>query len=257
MVDESKSLRLALLVDAENVSADALPYILEKAATLGDVNVKRAFGDFHSEHMKPWVEAASKTGVVERVVRRKAKGKNASDIALVIEAMDLLHSRRFDGFCIVSSDGDFTDLAQRIIGEGCKAYVIGEQKTPKCMRDACTDFIDLTKLQPLHPETAKILAKPAPSVSPVPKNPGKQAQKVTAKWEPVVSETRSLSKGKGWVAVAELGTRLGQGNLKLKAKDFGYASWPTVFKNNQDIFEVQPATGRPKEIKIKEQAQVA
>ena len=141
MPNEARPNRLAVLIDADNTSSKIADGLFEEIATIGEASVRRIYGDFASPHMKAWNELLARYAIVPQQQFAYVKGKNASDITLVIDAMDLLHSGRFDGFCLVSSDSDFTRLASRIREEGLYVYGLGEQKTPESFRQACTRFI--------------------------------------------------------------------------------------------------------------------
>src|SRR3954470_22331450 len=130
MPPESRSPRLAVLIDADNASARIAQGLFEEIAKLGEASVRRIYGDFSDAHLKSWTGILSTHAIMPHQNFAYTSGKNASDIALVIDAMDLLHSGRFDGFCLVSSDSDFTRLAARIREQGVDVYGFGEQKTP-------------------------------------------------------------------------------------------------------------------------------
>ena len=123
--------RLAVLIDAENAQANLIPEIMAEIARLGIASVKRAYGDFTSSHLAKWKDVLIEHSIQGVQQFYLTTNKNAADIALVIDAMDLLHSRRFEGFCIVTSDSDFTRLATRIREEGLVVYGIGARKTPR------------------------------------------------------------------------------------------------------------------------------
>ncbi len=137
---------LAVLIDADNTSAKWAKAIFEEIATLGEASVRRIYGDFSSSQMKGWSARQADFGIVPHHQPANTVGKNASDIALVIDAMDLMHSARFDGFVLVSSDSDFTRLASRIREQGLDVYGIGQQKTPDAFRKACKRFIYIENL---------------------------------------------------------------------------------------------------------------
>jgi hypothetical protein len=141
MPAESRSPRLAVLIDADNASAKIADGLFEEIAKLGEASVRRIYGDFSHDRSKGWADILSKHAIVPQQQFANTTGKNASDIALVIDAMDLLHSGRFDGFCLVSSDSDFTRLAARIREQGIDVYGFGEQKTPESFRQACLRFV--------------------------------------------------------------------------------------------------------------------
>ncbi len=137
---------LAVLIDADNTSPKFTQAIFDEIATLGEASVRRCYGDFSSQQMAGWNKVQAEFGLVPHHQPANTVGKNASDIALVIDAMDLLHSGRFDGFVLVSSDSDFTRLASRIREQGLDVYGMGQMKTPAAFRKACKRFIFLENL---------------------------------------------------------------------------------------------------------------
>jgi len=140
--------RLAILIDAENASPRATAAIFEEIATIGEASVRRIYGDFSSPRLKGWSEVLATYAIIPQQNFANTVGKNASDIALVIDAMDLLHSSKFDGFCLISSDSDFTRLAARIREQGLDVYGFGEKKTPESFRRACKRFVYTENLLP-------------------------------------------------------------------------------------------------------------
>jgi hypothetical protein len=151
---------LAVLIDADNTSPRHAQAIFEEIATLGEASVRRCYGDFSSQRMSGWSDKVASLGLVPHHQPANTVGKNASDIALVIDAMDLLHSGRFDGFVLVSSDSDFTRLASRIREHGLAVYGIGEKKTPDAFRQACKRFIYVENLGSDEAGTPAARAKP-------------------------------------------------------------------------------------------------
>jgi len=133
--------RLAILIDADNASPRMAAAIFQEIATIGEASVRRIYGDFSGSRLKGWSEVLATYAIIPHQNFANTVGKNASDITLVIDAMDLLHSGRFDAFCLVSSDSDFTRLAARIREQGLDVYGFGEQKTPESFRRACKRFI--------------------------------------------------------------------------------------------------------------------
>ena len=150
---------LAVLIDADNTSPKYTKAIFDEIAGLGEASVRRCYGDFSSQQMAGWNRVQAEFGLVPHHSPANTVGKNASDIALVIDAMDLMHTGRFDGFVLVSSDSDFTRLASRIREQGLDVYGMGMQKTPDAFRKACKRFIFLENLDGA-PEKASG-AKPA------------------------------------------------------------------------------------------------
>jgi uncharacterized LabA/DUF88 family protein len=141
MPAEPRSPRLAVLIDADNTSAKIADGLFEEIAQIGEASVRRIYGDFSGTQLNSWAKILSKHAIVAQQQFAYTTGKNASDITLVIDAMDLLHSGRFDGFCLVSSDSDFTRLASRIREQGVDVFGFGEQKTPESFRQACRRFV--------------------------------------------------------------------------------------------------------------------
>ena len=122
MPSEIRSSRLAVLIDADNASAKIVDGLFEEIAKIGEASVRRIYGDFSNPRSKGWADTLSKYAIIPQQQFAYTTGKNASDITLVIDAMDLLHSGRFDGFCLVSSDSDFTRLAARIREQGVDVF---------------------------------------------------------------------------------------------------------------------------------------
>jgi len=141
-----RSPRLAVLIDADNTSAKVAEGLFLEIAKLGEASVRRIYGDFAEGRMKAWAEVLARHAIVPHQNFAYTQGKNSADIALVIDAMDLLHSGRFDGFVLVSSDSDFTRLASRIREQGLDVYGIGKQTTPEAFRKACKRFIFVENL---------------------------------------------------------------------------------------------------------------
>jgi hypothetical protein len=134
------TVRLAVLIDADNASINAIGDILAEVSKLGTASVKRAYGDFTSSNLQSWGKILAEHAIQPIQQYRNTIGKNASDAALIIDAMDLLHTRHLEGFCLVSSDSDFTRLATRIKEDGLPVYGFGEQKTPNSFVKACSRF---------------------------------------------------------------------------------------------------------------------
>lgn len=137
---------LAVLIDADNIPADHAEPILKEIASVGEPALRRVYGDWSSGRLTKWSAKIRDLGLVAYQETANTRGKNASDIGLVIDAMDILHTGRFDGFVIVSSDSDFTRLASRIREEGLEVIGIGEAKSPISLRNVCNRFILIENL---------------------------------------------------------------------------------------------------------------
>lgn len=138
--------QFALLIDADNVDKQTITPIIEEVTRHGRIAVRRIYGDFTTPNLAGWKDKLAEHGIHPVQQYRNTTGKNASDSALIIDAMDLLHSRRFDGFCLVSSDSDFTRLATRIREDGLTVFGFGEKKAPKAFVNACERYIYVENL---------------------------------------------------------------------------------------------------------------
>lgn len=143
---ENKVHKLAVLIDADNSSVHSISSILEEVAKYGIASVKRVYGDWSNPTLKGWYEVALKYGMSPVQQYAYTVGKNATDIAMVIDAMELLYSGTFDGFCFVSSDSDFTPLALKIREKGLFVHGFGKNSTPISFVSACDKFIDVKNL---------------------------------------------------------------------------------------------------------------
>jgi len=162
MAAVARSVKLAVLIDADNTSPNAVCFILAEIAKFGTASVKRAYGDWTSPGLNRW-----KTPLLENSIQPMQQfayttGKNSTDSVMIIDAMDLLYSKNFDGFCIVSSDSDFTRLASRIRESGLVVYGCGERKTPKVFIIACDRFIYVENLMPIT-EAMQLVGSDGPS----------------------------------------------------------------------------------------------
>lgn len=157
--------RLAVLIDADNAQASVIEGLLAEVAKYGLASVKRIYGDFTTQQQAQWKKVLLKHSISPVQQFAYTSGKNATDSALIIDAMDLMYTGRFDGMCLVSSDSDFTRLAQRLREEGLTVYGFGEHKTPDPFVQACDKFIYTEVLRAEAPEPAVAPAKPARKVA--------------------------------------------------------------------------------------------
>ncbi len=209
MASESRSPRLAVLIDADNASAKIADGLFEEISKIGEASVRRIYGDFSSTRSKAWADILSKHAIIPQQQFAYTTGKNASDITLVIDAMDLLHSRRFDGFCLVSSDSDFTRLAARIREEGVDVFGFGEQKTPESFRQACRRFIYTENLlAEVQVADSGKTAKPLQSLA--------HAKRILNK---VISEMESED---GWVTLGHVGSQLANLASDFDPRTYGF-----------------------------------
>lgn len=175
---------LAVLIDADNSSPRWAEAIFDEIASLGEASVRRIYGDFSRGQMSGWNERLPAMALVPHHQPANTFGKNSSDIALVIDAMDLLHTGRFDGFVLVSSDSDFTRLASRIREQGLDVYGIGERKTPDAFKKACKRFIFVENLiEAAEPKSADKRDSPVDAIPLI--NSAMQAVDPEQEWFPL------------------------------------------------------------------------
>ena len=158
--------RLAVLIDADNAQPGIVDELLAEVARYGTAHVKRAYGDWTGTSLKGWKDRLLAQSIQPVQQFAYTTGKNATDSAMVIDAMDLLYSGRFDGFCLVSSDSDFTRLASRLRESGLTVYGFGERKTPKAFVAACDKFIYIENLRTPAADPAAESTGAAPAAAP-------------------------------------------------------------------------------------------
>jgi hypothetical protein len=223
--------RFAILIDADNTSPQIAGGLFEEVAKFGEASVRRIYGDFSTPQLKSWADILQKYAIDPYQQYAYTKGKNASDIALVIDAMDLLHSGRFDGFCLVSSDSDFTRLASRLREQGADVYGFGTQRTPESFRQACRRFIYTENLLPetqaAAPDAPKRIKPLQPPSAAVPLLRKAMAQ--------VDSEG-------GWVSLGLIGQQLTNLVSDFDARSYGFKKLSELVRN-AGPFQVEKTTG--------------
>lgn len=246
MMAESRAPRLAVLIDADNVPAGYAEAIFEEIAALGEASVRRIYGDWSAARLGGWARKVAALGLVADQQFSNTKGKNASDIGLVIAAMDFLHSGLFDGFVLVSSDSDFTRLAARVREQGLDVYGIGEKKTPEAFRMACKRFIYVENLGAIvteDPARSPLRAEPAqPGLEvPSPEPPARSGTKeAPAKAIPlIIAAMRAIDPEGEWYSLGQIGQYITQGNPDFDTRTYGSAKLSDLIKKISR-FEVQP-----------------
>ena len=156
------SLNIALLIDGDNAQPDLLKFILAEAGRYGKVTIRRIYGDWTISNMKGWKEQINSHAIRPMQQFAYTRGKNSTDSAMIIDAMDILHKKLVDGFCLVSSDSDYAGIANRIREEGTFVMGIGRANTPEAFQKACEIFIYTENLNPKEIISAKEKAKPKP-----------------------------------------------------------------------------------------------
>ena len=145
-MSELDAKNIALLIDADNVNPKGIDSVLTVLAELGQVNIRRAYGNWAKDALKKWGDITNRYGIRPHQQFDLTRGKNATDMAMSIDAVDLLYQGKVDGFGIMSSDSDFTPLVTRLRQDGLPVYCFGDKKTPMALKTACTRFIDVDRL---------------------------------------------------------------------------------------------------------------
>ena len=232
MADENRLRRLAILIDADNTSPRVADGLFEEIAKFGEASVRRIYGDFSSPRLKSWIEILQKHAIDPYQQFAYTSGKNASDIALVIDAMDLLHTGRFDGFCLVSSDSDFTRLASRLREQGADVYGFGMQKTPESFRQACRRFIYTENLLP------------DAEVATLEEGPSRKALEPPRAAIPILNKAiAQLETEDGWVGLGVVGQRLANIASDFDSRTYGYRKLSDLVRKTGAFDMEQPKGG--------------
>jgi hypothetical protein len=227
---------LAVLIDADNVLARHAEAILKEISTIGEPALRRVYGDWSSSQLAGWKSAARDLGLVMHQQSANTKGKNASDIGLVIDAMDILHQGKFDGFVLVSSDSDFTRLASRIREEGLDVVGIGEAKTPESLRKVCNRFILIENITGEATPEAKptTRAEPAAKAEPAPvKRPETEAIPLIRK------AMTSIDPDGEWFSLGQIGQYMVRADPDFDPRTYGSARLSDLVKRLTKRFEVR------------------
>jgi uncharacterized LabA/DUF88 family protein len=217
--------RLAVLIDSDNTTASLTTELLEEIATYGTPTVKRAYGDWTTPHLAGWKDELLRHAIQPIQQFSYTRGKNSTDSALIIDAMDLLYAGNLEGFVIVSSDSDFTRLATRLRESGMTVYGLGHRKTPNPFVAACDRFIYLDLLK------AQVDEKPAPP----------------RKLKPILETAiRSTAKDDGWSHLGEVGSFLVKSNTAFDPRDYGHTKLGELVRAVPyvEVRDVPGATGQ-------------
>ena len=221
----SETARLAVLIDADNASASVLKELLEEIAKFGTASVKRAYGDWTTQNLVGWKEHLHRHAIQPIQQFSYTVKKNSTDSALIIDAMDLLYAGNVDGFCLVSSDSDFTRLATRIREAGKVVYGLGEKKTPEAFRAACTRFVFFEVLRSASDNTIE-----APKVEDAPDLQAALSQAVTA-----------ATRDNGWAALSAVGSFMAKNNPSFDVRLHGFQKLSELVRK-QGFLKVKEST---------------
>ena len=254
---EEPAKRLAVLIDADNARAAVIEGLLEEVARFGEATVRRIYGDFTSPGSASWKKVLNQFSIKPVQQFAYTTGKNATDSTMIIDAMDLLYTRRFEGFCLVTSDSDFTGLAVRLREEGLVVYGFGEQKTPEAFRNACHKFIFtevLRKPVPVeHPEGRPVNAIQTPIEPPA----DPQAPSIPAADFPTAFLMEALEKSvddTGWSNLGTFGSYLQKIQPSFDSRLYGFKKLSDLVKGKPALFDVeerQAVTGTGKSLYLR------
>ena len=246
--DESTA-KLAVLIDADNAQPSAFEYLLEEIAKYGEATVKRIYGDFTSPQSAQWKRILNTYSIKPVQQFAYTQGKNATDSSLIIDAMDLLYTRRFDGFCLVSSDSDFTGLATRIREEGLAVYGYGRKTTPESFKNACHKFIEIEILIPEHVKPRDGRNKRRSDSSTDAKNKsGPKEQEL-----PIAFLQQALEKAvddSEWANISTFGRYLNKLRPDFDPRQYGYKKLSELVKSRTDLFEIQERQTQASELPV-------
>lgn len=203
--------KLAVLIDAENAQPSIVDGLMAEIANYGTASVKRIYGDWTGPSLKGWKEVLLQHSIQPMQQFLYTKGKNATDSALIIDAMDLLYTGHFDGFCLVSSDSDFTKLASRIRESGLLVFGFGEQKTPSPFVAACDKFIYTEVLRAKTDEDKQIVKKSSREL--------RQDAKLVVLLRNAVEASSDES---GWAHLAPVGSNIAKQSPDFDPRNYGY-----------------------------------
>lgn len=250
--EEMIKTKLAVLIDADNASADLVEPLFKEIAKYGTAFVKRIYGDWTNPYLSKWKDKLNRFAIQPIQQFRYTTGKNATDSALIIDAMDLLYTQKFDGFCIVSSDSDFTRLASRIREAGLLVYGFGEKaKASEAFINACDKFIYtdiLEQLEPIsitnvsqsHQSSTKDLSTPIAKEKQNVKNNKKLIKLLSDAYEAMVEEDE-------WLHLGPFGSQLNKLSPSFDPRNYGYKKLSDLVQST-GLFEMNKAA---KHIRIK------
>ena len=211
-------LRLAVLIDADNAPRTALREIMAEVAVYGAATIKRIYGDWTAPNMGSWKPLLLEHAITPFQQYSYTTGKNATDSAMIIDAMDILYSGNCGGFVLVSSDSDFTRLATRLREAGMKVYGMGEKKTPKPFIVACDKFVYIESLKTAEPEA------PAPAGKSAKKKAAPPAESPALSVKDLIAQSiEDLADEDGYAYLGDLGTLLIKKQPDFDARNYGYA----------------------------------
>ncbi len=236
--------RVALLIDADNAPASKIDLILNELSTFGETNIRRAYGNWKKSELKGWEEALHAHAIRPMQQFDYSKGKNASDMAMVIDALELLYTDRPDAFGIVSSDADFTPLVLHLRAKGAAVYGFGAQKTPEPFINACSRFLYLDQLRPLASSDAPVNGREqgdegdevgAVATTPLRATPAQLKQDARLVML-LRNAVQAAADDEGWARVGAVGTQIAN-QASFDHRNYGYSTLTKLLVATQ-LFDI-------------------
>jgi hypothetical protein len=232
--------KLAVLIDADNETAQVIKELLEEVSRYGTATIKRAYGNWTTPQLGGWKEVLHTMAIQPVQQFNYTTGKNATDSALIIDAMDVLHTGRVDGFCLVSSDSDFTRLATRIREAGLVVYGFGKRSTPEAFQAACDKFI-YTEILRAKPEESKAEAAPAEAST----KPAVDVAELPKLQPMILTALDAVARDDGWAPLGPVGSLMNKNNPSFDPRNYGFSQLSKLMRKQEylDLKEVPMGDG--------------
>ncbi|PWJ54995.1 uncharacterized LabA/DUF88 family protein [Dyadobacter jejuensis] len=239
-MERNKELRLAVLIDADNVPYANIKDMLEEITKYGTPTFKRIYGDWTKPNLSGWKNVLLENAISPIQQYSYTQGKNSSDSALIIDAMDILYTGNVDGFCIVSSDSDFTRLATRLREAGMQVYGIGERKTPGAFIASCNKFIYIEILKKENKHESSTARKPKKEYNKADPEPAKEESTSVAKVDKnlaklITDSINDNSEEDGWIFLGLLGSMILKKKPDFDSRNYGYKKLIDLIRHIPDI----------------------
>lgn len=225
--------KIAVLIDSENTPHSKLSLIIEELSSFGQIIVKRAYGDFSAEQLKNWKQPLNELAIQAKQQFAYTSGKNSTDSLMIIDAMDLLYTQRFDAFALISSDSDFTSLATRLRESEIHVIGVGKSTTPTAFKNACDDFVAIENLTPSSLEEAQSEVGLRPEIA-------KDEEREL--WRLMHQSWQNYRDESGWAKLGEVGKYLKRLKPDFDPRNYG-------LKKLSDFFELYPARYNTRKLK--------
>lgn len=225
--------KLAVLIDADNAQPSVIQELLAEVSRYGTATIKRAYGDWTTQNLRGWKDVLHTMAIQPVQQFAYTSGKNATDSALIIDAMDVLHTGRVDGFCLVSSDSDFTRLATRIREAGLVVYGFGERKTPEPFVAACDKFI-YTEILRMKPDEPKADVVPAGATA----KPVVEVVKLPDLRPMILTAVDAVARDDGWAPLGPVGSQINKNNPSFDPRNYGFTQLSKLMRK-QDYLEIK------------------